>query len=228
MLDEALSTAKLIAYSFLAVVVLGVLAVAGFYIKPIADIARAFLSRFADFAKTPRGQIIILVGCVALGLYFGARHMRQVGYDAAVAEYETRLTEEREKRHAQVTHFVIAADAAGQRADQAARERDQARAAKTAAIIREVPRYVTPAADARCLVPRGFVWLHDAGRAGLPASAGPTGDAVDEATTVTLSDLARDEARTVELYDACRAQVTGLQDWYRDLRTEYAKLQGAE
>lgn len=80
-------------------------------------------------------------------------------------------------------------------------------------ITKEVPVYVTPAADASCTLTRGFVRLHDGAAVNVlpgpaePADAEPAGVALSAATE-TITDN----------YTTChgiRNQLIGLQDWQR-------------
>jgi hypothetical protein len=76
-------------------------------------------------------------------------------------------------------------------------------------VIREVPIYVSQAADAQCVIPAGFVRIHDAA-AGLP---GPAGDAYAAPSGIALSTVAETIAVN---YADCRAnaeQLRALQDW---------------
>lgn len=85
----------------------------------------------------------------------------------------------------------------------------------TATLRQEIPRYVTPAADRRYLLPDGFVWLHDAAAAGVPVAdragdpdASTEGVAASQAATVIVSN-----------YGVCREtaeQLSTLQRWVRD------------
>lgn len=91
-----------------------------------------------------------------------------------------------------------------------------------ATIIKEIPVYVTPAADARCTVPAGFVRVHDAAAQNLPI-AGPAGDPDAPAAGVTLSGVADTITGN---YTACHAtteQVIGLQDYVRSLQAARAQ-----
>ncbi|MDM3884665.1 hypothetical protein QSV36_03510 [Pseudomonas sp. BCRC 81390] len=83
-------------------------------------------------------------------------------------------------------------------------------------ITKEVPVYVTPAADAACTLTRGFVRLHDAAAANVlpgpaePADAGPAGIALSTATEVVSDN-----------YTACHAnrnQLVKLQKWLREAK----------
>jgi hypothetical protein len=80
-------------------------------------------------------------------------------------------------------------------------------------ILQKVPVYVPASADAACIVPAGFVRLHDAAaQSTMPAPAGPA-DA--QASGVGLSAVA---GTVVDNYTTCHAiaeQLTALQDWVR-------------
>ncbi|MDP9507899.1 hypothetical protein Q7O56_02510 [Pseudomonas protegens] len=92
-----------------------------------------------------------------------------------------------------------------------------------ATITKEVPIYVSKAADNACVVPAGFVRVHDAGAANLPMAAGP-GVADDATSGLALSTVA---ASVVDNYSQCHAnaeQLKALQQWVRESQ---ALLQGA-
>jgi hypothetical protein len=83
-----------------------------------------------------------------------------------------------------------------------------------ATIVQRIPIYVTAQADAACVLPRGFVRLHDAAAQGaeVPVSAGaadaqPSGIALSAATGVVVDN-----------YTTCRGvaeQLKSLQAWVR-------------
>lgn len=83
-------------------------------------------------------------------------------------------------------------------------------------IIKEVPIYVPAQADAACLVPRGFVRLHDAAAEGIVPE--PAGDSDATPAGVALSAVA---GTVAENYTACRAnaeQLSALQSWIIDMK----------
>lgn len=83
---------------------------------------------------------------------------------------------------------------------------------------------VSPAADARCVIPAGFVRAHDAAASGLPATAAGAGQSDEAASGLELSAVARTVAGN---YGACREaaeQVTGWQDFYRQVQS---RMEGA-
>jgi hypothetical protein len=84
----------------------------------------------------------------------------------------------------------------------------------TATLRQEIPRYVTPTADRRYLLPDGFVWLHDAAATGVPvvAAAGDPDAASQGVTTSAALDT------IVGNYGTCHEtaeQLSALQEWVR-------------
>ncbi len=83
-----------------------------------------------------------------------------------------------------------------------------------ATITREVPIYVTRQADAQCVVPRGFVRVHDAAAAGTDLPT-PAGSADAAPSGLALSTVA---GGVVDNYTTCHAtaaRLTALQAWVR-------------
>jgi hypothetical protein len=99
-------------------------------------------------------------------------------------------------------------------ADQAAQ--DQIRTV-TRTLIKKVPTHVTPAADARCLIPLGFVRAHDAAASGdLSALSDASGRPDDAPSGVALSAVADTVAQN---YGTCRGdarRLSDLQAWVAD------------
>ncbi|MCC4622391.1 hypothetical protein LL965_20885 [Xanthomonas cassavae CFBP 4642] len=81
-----------------------------------------------------------------------------------------------------------------------------------ATITREIPIYVTQKADAACVIPAGFVRLHDAAATGNPAGP-PTGDPDAPAAGITLSSIAGTVADNYASCHITAAQLSALQDW---------------
>ena len=82
-------------------------------------------------------------------------------------------------------------------------------------IIKEVPRYVPVQADAACVVPRGFVRLHDAAAAGTVPNP-DTGDADAAPADVALSTVASTVAANYTDCHVDAARLTSLQQTLRD------------
>ena len=82
-------------------------------------------------------------------------------------------------------------------------------------IIKEVPRYVSVQADAACVVPRGFVRVHDASAAGAVPDP-DTGDADASASGITLSAVTSTVASNYTDSHANSEQLNTLQQALRN------------
>lgn len=85
-----------------------------------------------------------------------------------------------------------------------------------AAIVKEVPVYVSPEADAACVLSRGFVRLHDAAAAGRVP--GPAGSADAAPAGIALSAAAGTVADNYERCHENSAKLEALQDWIREMQ----------
>lgn len=92
-------------------------------------------------------------------------------------------------------------------------------------IVKEVPIYVTANADAACVVPAGFVQLHDTAASGSPA-AGPAGDPDAPAAATPLSAVAETVASNYAICHATAEQVVALQELARELHAELERQAG--
>ena len=155
----------------------------------------------------PYRLLIVAVLAAALfgvGWVKGASHV-QAEWDAEVVKQS--LTAARvEKAQAQATVQVVT--------EYVDRVKIVRQAGET--IIKEVPVYVPAQADAACVVPRGFVRLHDAAAQGVVPE--PAGDSDAAPAGVALSAVA---GTVAENYTACRAnaeQLSALQSWILEMK----------
>ena len=91
----------------------------------------------------------------------------------------------------------------------------------TRTIIQKVPEYVTTEADARCVVPNGFVWLHDASATGNPPAPAASGESADADSGVTLSEVVPVIADNYAYTRTLEAQVTGWQTWFAAVQADW-------
>ena len=84
-----------------------------------------------------------------------------------------------------------------------------------ATIVKEVPVYVSPEADAACVLPRGFVRLHDAAAAGR--SPEPAGSSDAAPAGIALSTVAGTVADNYERCHENAEQLIALQAWGRQV-----------
>jgi len=86
----------------------------------------------------------------------------------------------------------------------------------TQTIVKEVPVYVTKQDDARCVIPNGFVRLHDSATKGeLPG--GPAGTD-GEPSGVELSTVAKTVTSNYGVCHLALSRLSEWQEWYRQNR----------
>jgi len=135
---------------------------------------------------------------------------------------KSEIAQAHERRQREVSEWVIEASRRSEEAARKLAERQVEIQTVTREIVREVPVYVTEAADARNCLTRGWVRVHDAAATGTPLPETP-GFPVDEASTVKASFAAEVIAENYARYQSCKAQVDGWQEWYE---TEKGKWNG--
>lgn len=181
------------------------------------------------FLLAPRVLAGLAIAAAAAGLVGYAWWWHTSRVDKAVGAERGRLTAqiegERARRREEVSSWVV--EMANR--DLAARSRYDKLAAERRDVFitlqREVPIYVTPTADAHCVIPHGFVRLHDAAAAARPApDSTAAGGSHDAPSGVALSAVA---ATVAENYAACHdaiAEVRRWREWYAVLRAEWDRL----
>jgi hypothetical protein len=157
-----------------------------------------------------KGYALTAGVCLAIGAASGwtVRDWK-AGSDAAAAAKaeaeETRRTLNRERGQSDLTTSI---ETEAVKAQVEIRWRTQT-------LIREVPVYVTSDADTRCIVPVGFVRIHDAAASGNPLPE-PSGLADDAPSGVAISAAAATIIANYGQYDAVSRQLTDLQKWVRE------------
>jgi hypothetical protein len=172
------------------------------------------MTRLLSMVAGWRGYAILAAAMLAIGFGSGwtVRDWKAGAEAAKAAKAETKQAVRviyRERAQADVTSAVET---------KAVEAQVQIRTV-TRTIVERIPIYVTPDADDRCVVPVGFVRVHDAAATGnpLPEPSGEPdgGAAASEASTVTLSWLAEVTADNYGTYQTVARQLSDLQDWIR-------------
>lgn len=115
-------------------------------------------------------------------------------------------------RQAQISEFIVEFSKRQSAAAETLRLANQR--LELAQLERERKPHVTPAADARCSIPRGFVWDHDAalsgaaGRADLPAREGDP----DRASGIALSLASREIGRNYAELGKCINELNAVEE----------------
>jgi hypothetical protein len=147
---------------------------------------------------------LALVIAVALGGFFEGIHYKTLEDVSATATAEQAVIAQ-----TQTADRITATASAGAALDQLKI------ADFTQTRIIEVPVHVTKKSDARCVVPRGFVGLHDTAASGVPAVPLATGQSDDDPSGIALSALAGTVAGNYGTCRQTRQQLIDLQAWVR-------------
>ena len=171
------------------------------------------------FIRSPLG-VYLLIGLAAVALMFT---VNKCGYDNGVehqrAEYAKALEAARKavvKREAKAETITGAV-----KADVVQRQIEYRTITKT--LIRKVPEYVSIQADDRCVVPAGFVGLHDSAAAGSPSLPIAPGGSLDAPSGVELSAVAETLVGNYGIAHQWRAEALGWRTWYAQQKAAWDK-----
>ena len=154
----------------------------------------------------PRNGVVILLAAGAL-LAFGVQEVRLKNARSGEAHANAKLQAEQRAEAARQTEALHASARASA---QTAQVRIRIRTI-TKTLLQKVPLYVPAAADAECVLPLGFVRLHDAAAQGVPTPAGGP----DQAPSgVTLSAIAETVVANYGVAYDWRAETLAWRDWY--------------
>jgi hypothetical protein len=164
-----------------------------------------------------KGYAVVAAACLLLGAGGGykIRDVMAQADSAKAAKAEVRTVEHvvyRERAAADVTQRI---------GEQAATRQAEIRYV-TRTLVEKVPVYVTAEADRTCVLPVGFVRLHDEAAA-TPGEGDaipePAGGAYDQPAGVACSAAAETIVANYGDYHAVAAQLTALQTWIREQQT---------
>ena len=136
------------------------------------------------------------------------------------AEWETKIAAAHEQRRAEVADFVVGMSARNTAlATALATERGNIKT-ETVTLQKEVTKYVTTAADSRCLVPVGFVQHFNAawGLSALPAA---TSGLVDAPSGISLSRVESVVSENAGIAREWRGEALGWRRWYAEHAEKY-------
>lgn len=160
-----------------------------------------------------KAYLIVAMACLTLGAGAGAAGAWKI-QDGNIAAIRLEDSKAREKAVADAIKKERAAAKLSADVGRKAEDRQVAIRGATRTIIREVPVYVTPEADARCVLPVGFLRVHDAATRGAPVSEtlDPAGRPDDAAAGVDCSAAAAVIAENYGAYRSVAQQLIDLQD----------------
>jgi len=152
------------------------------------------------------GSVIIL----AFGLFMEGGISNQEKWEARVAEVKLEMAK-KDAESAEATTKIVTKYVT---VDRIVKEKGDA-------IVKEIPKFISKDADAKCVVPNGFVLLHDsASKNEVPDSA----RGVDEgASKVKLSGIAETVTTNYTTFYQVSEQLKALQEWVKEQQSIYNK-----
>ena len=185
-----------------------------FHLVLLVGVVGLFVSFFVGSIPFINKYIIpVKVGSAFLlicGLYMEGGISNQERWEAKVADAKLEMakkeTASAEASTKVVTKYVTKVEIVKEKGD---------------AIIKEIPKFITANADGQCVIPNGFVLLHDsASRNEVPDST----RSVDEgASSVKLSGVATTVTENYTAYHKVAEQLKALQEWIKEQQSIYNK-----
>jgi hypothetical protein len=177
----------------------------------LCGIAASLVLKFVPFISTYRLPIqVAAIVILVFGVYMEGGISNQEKWEAKVAEVKLEMAKKdaasAEASTKVVTKYITKVEVVKEKGD---------------AIIKEIPKYISQDADAKCPVPNGFVVLHDsASRNEVPDST----RSVDAGTSeVKLSGVATTVTENYTTYYKVAEQLKSLQEWIRTQQSIYNK-----
>lgn len=172
------------------------------------------------FLKGPLARYLV-IGFVAFALIAGARHH----WIMTGVKQEQRAEAKRlEAAKVKVAKREVKADAITSKVSTET-VKEQARIEyRTKILVKEIPIYVSPAADSRCILPLGWVRLHDAAASGSPPSLsqGPGGP-LDGPSGIAASTAISSVIENYGVAYSWRAEAMAWRSWYVAQKAEWEK-----
>jgi hypothetical protein len=185
-----------------------------FHLVLLAGVVGLFVSFFVGSIPFINKYVIpVKVGSAFLlvcGLYMEGGISNQERWEAKVAEAKLEMAKKdaasAEASTKVVTKYINKIEIVKEKGD---------------AIVKEIPKFITATADGQCVIPNGFVLLHDsASRNEIPDST----RGVDAgASEVKLSGVATTVSENYTLYYKVSEQLRSLQEWVKEQQNIYNK-----
>lgn len=177
----------------------------------IGGLIASFVLKFIPFVTQYRLPIqAAAIIALVFGVYMEGGISNQEKWEARVAEAKLEMAK-KEVASAEATTKIVTKYVT---VDRIVKETGDA-------IIKEIPKYISKDADAQCVVPNGFVVLHDsASRNEVPDST----RGVDEgASKVKISGIAETVTENYTTYHQVSQQLRALQEWIKEQHSIYNK-----
>jgi hypothetical protein len=185
-----------------------------FHLAVLSGVLGLIASQFFDFIPFVRTYAVplkvVAIIVLVFGVYMEGGITNQEKWEAKVAEAKIEVAQ-KETAAAETTIQVVTKYV---KQIQVVKETGDV-------IIKEIPTYITKVDDAKCIVPNGFVMLHDsASRNEIP----DTSRIADEgASKVKISGVAETVIDNYTTYYQVSEQLKSLQQWVKEQQNNYNK-----
>ncbi|WP_395443550.1 hypothetical protein [Caulobacter sp. UC70_42] len=176
----------------------------------IAAAIIAVWSKLWAFTKSPLGRRVAVALAVALAL-LGIHH---AGYSAGVKHEQAEYAKSIAKAEKKAAETKKKSDAITVKVSTDLATANARIATLSTQLKSEIPRYVTPQADRRCIVSAGYVELRNAAGAGRSAVPEGAGRSLDADSGLVLSDLAENDIANATAFNTAIAEIKAWRAWY--------------
>ena len=177
----------------------------------LVGLGASLVLKFIPFVSTYRLPIqVASISILVFGVYMEGGISNQEKWEAKVAEAKLEMAKKdaasAEASTKVVTKYITKIEVVKEKGD---------------VIIKEIPKYISQDADAKCAVPNGFVMLHDsASRNEVPDST----RGIDAGTSdIKLSGVAATVTENYTTYYKVAEQLKSLQEWIKTQQSIYNK-----
>jgi len=171
----------------------------------IASVALKFIPFVSIYRLTIQVASII---ALVFGVYMEGGVSNQEKWEARVAEVKLEMAKKEaasaESSVKVVTKYITKVEVVKEKGD---------------SIAKQIPNLISATADGQCVIPNGFVLLHDsASRNEVPDSSGVTNERASE---VKLSGVGKTITENYTTYHQVAEQLRSLQEWVKEQKRIY-------
>lgn len=177
------------------------------------------LRKVRDFFKTDLGRYVLIALAVVIALLV----LGKCQFDRGVKHEQAAQAERLKKAEKAVAKREVKAEKITSEVKADVTEKQIEYRTVTKTLVKEVPKYVTVQADAKCVVPAGFVSLHDSAASGTPSLPVGAGRSLDAPSGVELSAVAETLVTNYGTAYQWRAEAEGWRRWYAEQKAEWDK-----
>jgi hypothetical protein len=177
----------------------------------IGALAATYVLKFIPFVSIYTLQLRALaIVLLMFGIFMEGGISNQEKWEAKVAEAKLEMAK-KDVASAEATTKIVTKYVT---VDRIVKEKGDA-------ILKEIPKFISKDADAKCVVPNGFVVLHDSASVNEVPDSARSAD--EGASKVKISGIAETVTQNYTTYYQISEQLKALQDWVKEQQSIYNK-----